>query len=76
MKCPRCQFENSEFAKFCNGCGNVLQLVCPKCEKPNPPGSSFCNQCGHRVEEKGGKPLSATEAERKQVTVLFSDLSG
>jgi class 3 adenylate cyclase/tetratricopeptide (TPR) repeat protein len=76
MKCPSCQFENPESARYCSGCGNALQLVCPKCERSNPPGSSFCNHCGHRLEEKREKPFSASEAARKQVTVLFSDLSG
>jgi hypothetical protein len=27
MKCPRCRFENSEGAKFCNGCGHALQTA-------------------------------------------------
>ena len=27
MKCPRCQTENPEGAKFCNECGNKLYEV-------------------------------------------------
>jgi class 3 adenylate cyclase/tetratricopeptide (TPR) repeat protein len=78
MKCPSCQSENPEGAKFCNGCGNPLPLVCPKCGKLNPPGSQFCNACGSplagKVDIEKARPI--IEAERKQVTVLFADLSG
>ena len=31
MKCPKCQFENISGTKFCQGCGNKLEIVCPKC---------------------------------------------
>jgi rRNA maturation endonuclease Nob1 len=27
MKCPKCQFENPEGAKFCNECGHRLEEV-------------------------------------------------
>ena len=47
MKCPKCQFDNPEGSKFCNECGNKLELVCPECGKVNPLGSKFCNGCGH-----------------------------
>jgi len=47
MKCPHCQHENPEDARFCNGCGHKLELACPECGKVNPPGSRFCNGCGH-----------------------------
>jgi class 3 adenylate cyclase/tetratricopeptide (TPR) repeat protein len=48
MKCPKCQFENSEGSKFCNECGVKLETACPKCGIGNQPGSKFCNQCGHQ----------------------------
>jgi class 3 adenylate cyclase len=44
----------------------------------NPVGSKFCNACGKKLgepsESKEAKPV--IDGERKQVTVLFSDLSG
>ena len=46
MKCPECQFENRENAKFCRECGTRLELVCPKCEAAYEPGSKFCDECG------------------------------
>jgi hypothetical protein len=51
MKCPKCQHENPSDAKFCNECGQKLELACPKCRKTNPPGSRFCNGCGHDLKE-------------------------
>jgi class 3 adenylate cyclase/tetratricopeptide (TPR) repeat protein/ribosomal protein L40E len=47
MKCSKCHHENPEDAKFCNKCGNKLELACLKCGKVNPSGSKFCNGCGH-----------------------------
>jgi class 3 adenylate cyclase len=78
MKCPKCQFENPESAKFCNECGNKLELVCPGCGKQNPVGSKFCNDCGQNLEEvlETEEKVPEAEGERKYVTVLFSDLSG
>jgi class 3 adenylate cyclase/tetratricopeptide (TPR) repeat protein len=49
MKCPKCQFENPDSAKFCSECGNKLEIRCPECGKVNPLGSKFCNKCGHNL---------------------------
>jgi len=49
MKCPKCQHENPDDAKFCNECANKLELVCPECGKANPLGSKFCNECAHNL---------------------------
>jgi class 3 adenylate cyclase/tetratricopeptide (TPR) repeat protein len=40
--------------------------------------AKFCDECGEPVEPNGerGRPKTAIEDERRQVTVLFSDLSG
>jgi len=78
MKCSKCQFENPEDAKVCNGCGNKLEMTCPKCGKANPPGSKFCNECGQKLEpeEASERKKPSLGGERKQITVLFSDLSG
>jgi len=46
MKCPKCQFENREEAKFCNECGSKLEPLCPSCGKSNSSGSKFCDECG------------------------------
>ncbi len=51
MKCPKCQFENEEGAKFCLECGERLDLECPQCGKTLPLMAKFCNQCGQKIEE-------------------------
>src|SRR6056297_1940205 len=53
MKCPKCQFDNPDGAKFCNECGSKLMFMCPVCSKINPPGSKFCNECGHNLQASG-----------------------
>jgi class 3 adenylate cyclase/tetratricopeptide (TPR) repeat protein len=78
MKCPKCQYEIPEGSRFCNECGSQLEITCPKCRKANPPGSKFCNGCGQKLEKEEAleRKEPFIEGERKQVTVLFSDLSG
>jgi class 3 adenylate cyclase/tetratricopeptide (TPR) repeat protein len=78
MKCPECQFENREGAKFCGKCSERLFLVCSQCDSENPPDNIFCDECGQDLGEKPkSKELTPQpEGERKYVTVLFSDLSG
>jgi len=78
MKCPECLFENRVGAKFCLDCGLKLERDCPQCAKALSISAKFCDQCGQRLSdvrqpETRGKGV---EGERKQVTVLFSDLSG
>jgi class 3 adenylate cyclase/tetratricopeptide (TPR) repeat protein len=56
MKCPKCQFENQEGSKFCNECGNKLEIACPQCGKVNYPGSKFCNECGYDLRKPTPAP--------------------
>jgi len=104
MKCPKCQSENPESAKFCVECGGKLEIICPKCDFSNSASFKFCAECGHSLtlpSEPSPKELSfdekldkiqrylpggltekilaqkgKIEGERKQVTVLFSDMEG
>jgi hypothetical protein len=46
MKCPKCQFENRETVKFCEKCGEKLELICPGCSARIPPDRLFCGECG------------------------------
>jgi len=104
MKCPKCQFENPEGAKFCVECGNKIEIICPNCSSVNSPSFKFCSECGQKLSlpsEAAPKDLSfdekltkiqkylpkgltekilsqrdRIEGERKQVTVMFSDMEG
>lgn len=78
MKCPKCQFENKDDAAFCLECGERLELECPQCGKTLPYNSKFCDKCGQRLDvfSEAEKVVPKSEAERKHVTVLFSDMSG
>ena len=49
MKCPECQFENREGAKFCGECGHNFEIACPKCGTDNRAGNKFCDECGYNL---------------------------
>jgi class 3 adenylate cyclase/tetratricopeptide (TPR) repeat protein len=78
MKCPKCQFNNRKRVKFCEECGVKLEFECKKCGAQLPPGRKFCGVCGEKFEEgpQTGWPAPSIGSERKEVTALFSDLSG
>ena len=54
MKCPKCNSEVREGAKFCTKCGQKLELVatCPHCGSVLKPGAKFCTKCGQKLEKK------------------------
>jgi class 3 adenylate cyclase/tetratricopeptide (TPR) repeat protein len=61
MKCPKCQADNPDGAKFCVECGNKLELICPDCGSGNSPNFKFCYNCGTQlapVSKETPKPLS------------------
>jgi class 3 adenylate cyclase/tetratricopeptide (TPR) repeat protein len=46
MKCPRCDAENREGARFCRECGATFEAVCSSCGAKIEAGSKFCDSCG------------------------------
>ena len=78
MKCPKCQTENPENKRFCRECGAEFLLVCPNCGTVLGPEDKFCGDCGRKLAREAVPRASEVipDAERKQVTALFSDLSG
>ncbi|MCH8884099.1 MAG: zinc ribbon domain-containing protein, partial [SAR324 cluster bacterium] len=82
MECPKCRHENKEGRRFCSKCGAPFALPCPSCGYANEPDDQFCGGCGHDLSPAAKPPPSPTpsatapEGERRQATVLFSDLSG
>src|ERR1700730_8818123 len=82
MRCPGCNTENPEGAKFCTQCASPLKRLCPKCGFENPPEARFCAQCAASLEamepmraETGPRDGGLT-GERRHLTVLFCDLVG
>ena len=51
MKCPQCEFDNREGAKFCGKCRTELVRLCPYCSAKNPPENNFCDECGQKLIE-------------------------
>src|SRR5215212_7343069 len=88
--CNSCGAANPAEAKFCMSCGGQLERTCPQCGTPAPPAAKFCMSCGSSLGAAPGQaPAPAVAAptpppaapaapadERRQVTVLFADLSG
>jgi class 3 adenylate cyclase/tetratricopeptide (TPR) repeat protein len=46
MRCPHCQHENREGARFCAACGSSLASPCLACGSEPPLGAAFCDHCG------------------------------
>lgn len=76
MICAPCQHENAENARFCNQCGSPLVLICAGCGHQNAPTAQFCEQCGDSLAKPAPREPVTQTAERRQATVMFSDLSG
>lgn len=83
MRCPACHHENPEGAKFCGECGAKLERLCTHCGTKNPLTNKFCHQCGHPFPSSVQRPPQITPSfsavpagERRQATVMFSDLTG
>src|SRR3954462_2848019 len=77
--CQSCGTENPAAARFCMACGAQLERRCGNCGAAAPPEARFCMECGSELA--GAAPPRAAPAatppqERRQVTVLFADLSG
>jgi len=56
MKCPKCQHENREGAKFCIKWGAKFEVKCPRCGGSLPPEALFCDECGHEQRESKEAP--------------------
>src|SRR5437867_510390 len=89
MRCPACQHENPAGQKFCGECGARLSSAAPGSTAstgpatPAPESASvperFASPAAYTPRHLAEKILtskSAIEGERKQVTVMFTDVSG
>jgi class 3 adenylate cyclase/tetratricopeptide (TPR) repeat protein len=78
MNCAACGTENPAGARFCMSCGSRLARRCPACGAEPPPEARFCMECGTALDgaPPSPRPPGPPPEERRQVTVLFADLSG
>jgi len=70
MRCPTCQHDNPDGAKFCNECAAPLPRLCPSCENENPPGAKFCNECATSLAGKSRVQSPESQSQKKQKPVL------
>ena len=85
MRCPWCQFENREEAKFCLNCGKQFEQRCLRCGRLLPLIARFCDECGYDLSPRSYIPKFLAnkiltyrkflEGERKLATVLFADVA-
>jgi class 3 adenylate cyclase/predicted negative regulator of RcsB-dependent stress response len=78
VDCPACQEHNAEARRFCRSCGAALAPTCASCGARNEAGDRFCGNCGDPLEGPavGTATVATLEGERRQLTVMFSDLVG
>ena len=64
MRCPHCQHENRESARFCGACGASLggARACPRCATLNPLAQKFCDSCGESLSASAGPSETARDA--------------
>ncbi len=87
MKCPACQHENRDGAKFCEECASALKRACGGCGAELRPTAKFCDECGSPVAGRPGagaasgaaaaqQGASSGDGTRKVVSIIFADLAG
>ena len=65
MHCSACQHENREEAKFCEACGNKLELVCPVCGTQARMSAAFCDTCGASLKAKAKGKSQRAKVKKK-----------
>ncbi len=90
MQCPRCQSSNAPEARFCEDCGVALSRACSACGRETRPQARFCSACGASLvagardvnpaalaSKSPGPAVNGLDSgERRQLTVVFSDIVG
>src|SRR5262245_53303265 len=81
--CPQCGFENPSDFAFCGKCGHPLAAQAPGQSGRAKDKAKSTSQTARRDQHSQAKPHAskeprpvASEAERRQLTVLFCDLVG
>ena len=71
--CASCGAPNEADARFCEGCGSMLERTCGACGVAASATARFCRSCGAPLDGPGTANGGPT---RKTVTVMFADLAG
>jgi class 3 adenylate cyclase/tetratricopeptide (TPR) repeat protein len=71
MKCPKCQANNPDDAKFCIECGGAMEFHCPKCGSPTPARGRFCKECGCTLDEAKASTPSVDYSKPQSYTPKF-----
>jgi class 3 adenylate cyclase/predicted ATPase len=75
MKCPKCQYENTDDSKFCIECGNQMEFHCPNCGAITPAKGKFCKECGYKLRKpKEAPPKDDSAPLRAMLTAAASDI--
>ena len=61
MKCPSCGVDLPDGSKFCDNCGNKIQIApsgkkCPQCGFENMSQAAFCDNCGYQFVSATSPP--------------------
>jgi class 3 adenylate cyclase len=59
MRCPRCDTDTPEGAKFCTECGTPLKARCLQCGADSLPRAKFCSECGTPLTAQTPAPSTA-----------------
>jgi class 3 adenylate cyclase/tetratricopeptide (TPR) repeat protein len=59
MRCPHCDADTPDGAKFCIECGTSLQPRCPQCGADMLPRAKFCAECGVPLTAQTPAPPAA-----------------
>jgi class 3 adenylate cyclase/tetratricopeptide (TPR) repeat protein len=61
MKCPKCQHDNPDDAKFCIECASPMEFHCPNCGAITPATGKFCKECAYDLRKpKKARPIEPT----------------
>jgi class 3 adenylate cyclase/tetratricopeptide (TPR) repeat protein len=58
MRCPRCDADTPDGARFCIECGTPLRVRCPQCGADVLPRAKFCGECGTLLTAESPAPPS------------------
>jgi class 3 adenylate cyclase/tetratricopeptide (TPR) repeat protein len=62
MKCPRCQHDNPQGARFCEECATPLVRTCSNCGTALSAAAKFCHACAHAVDAVAGAPSRSPDS--------------